>query len=208
VIDFSDHFTIAVRPGIMVWRDDQRFAASIDRFVINNYGEVEILEIKCPVLGYPKNFPTSVEEVKPRVILQVLFQLAISGLDSAMIGFWQPKKKFLFRIRKSEEFNSFFKRYGDRLVHWNKHKRDFEKNPFCSKDNRADRRLLGDIINRTKFGAKIIAKDFAETVLLPVQDPGDAHQKDEEGKDERTGQGEWKTETKSEISQIVPRLET
>jgi hypothetical protein len=87
-----------VQPGLMVHPIFTFLAASSDGLLVRwKDFKMSLLnvEIKCPFYG---SIPESINEIKPRVILQIQTQLACNKLKRSLLVYWSPKKVRMFVI--------------------------------------------------------------------------------------------------------------
>ncbi len=199
-IAFSDHFTYMVTPGLFVWEQDNRFACSIDRIVLSMDKDkkkytTEILEIKCPLpRGGSIELPNHISDIKPRVLVQVFFQMMIANVDSALIGYWSPTGNRLFRIYRCKQWEKWFDGNREKFIYWNSNRKNFVRHPFREEGRKWKQNLTSILVDAVKH-AYLVDSEDVPLVLLPLSEGSGDNQRQEKAQGIPDKGGKSGTET-------------
>lgn len=121
---------LAVCPGILKKQlsAGSQIGASLDRVLWNSKdGSLINLECKCPHPLFSQ-LPTS---PKPRVILQTLTQMWVTGIEKSIILYWQPHSFLTFEYSFDENCETLWKMVEEDIPNFKKaQETKIKRNPF------------------------------------------------------------------------------
>lgn len=87
-----------VQPGITVYRNDTRFAASLDNLAISNKDPSKrvVVEYKCPKALYGT--------VPPHYMVQIQIQMEYADAEEAYFWCWSPARSEYFVVKRNQDF--------------------------------------------------------------------------------------------------------
>lgn len=122
---------LLARPGLLVDAKHQ-VGASLDRLIFFHWaGNTDWynLEVKCPNPQFP--LPSSPADIKPRILMQICVQMAVTKLDATYLYFWAPGHTVCFLAVHCVELWDFFESViPDLKKHYFKEVPKPRNNPF------------------------------------------------------------------------------